>query len=63
MVLLYINAFIVNIKNPSMSTRVKLIDAMNNMIKAEERIPEMYLKSYYDGVAIAEKTFHNKLKK
>lgn len=60
--LLYINAFIVNIKNPSMASRVKLIDAMNNMIKAEERIPEMYLKSYYDGVSIAEKAFHNKLK-
>lgn len=58
----YLNAFLENLKNPSLKTRTKLFEAMNNMVLAEDNIHPEMLKEYQHGIALAERALYKDIK-
>jgi hypothetical protein len=59
----YINAFIMQIKNPTLEGRIKFINEINEMILTEEKIHPQILHEYRKGIAKAELEFYQNIKK
>lgn len=58
----YINAFIINLKTPSVENRNNIIDMLNQMSLAEDKIHPSIRNYFHNGIAKAEKLAYDKIK-